>query len=196
MRASAVLFAATALVLAALSAPAPAQEGGRPAVIVTLGDGTTFPMRPWSLSYGVASWRQGSSPAFANYTKVEVTELLLGRKTYPTSGVTLSITYDIVERERESADGGEPEKIKAPVARSLTLVGPDGKKTAVKPEPPARDLVMPSADKSLLVQVRSLELRGQTVTGSKRDICLLSFTSLEECNDTVGQQVVKIEFPK
>jgi hypothetical protein len=47
-----------------------------------------------------------------------------------------------------------------------------------------------------LVQARSLDLHGQTLTGTRRSFCILSYSALVQCYDTVGQQVVKLEFPK
>lgn len=185
-----------ALLVAALMAPAAfgQEAAGRPPVIVHLADGSSFPLRPWSLSYEIASWRQGSSPALASFARVELADLLVGKKGYPTAGATLEIQYDEVEREREV--DGETRRVKVPMARSLTLVGADGKKAVLKPEPPARELLVPAPDKTLIYQVRSLDLQGQTLTGTKRAFCLLSFTTLVECNDTLGQQVAKIEFQK
>ena len=165
-----------------------AQEVG-PAV-VKLADGTSLPLVPWSLSYEYAAWNRGSEPG-TSPQRTEARELRLGKKTYPVSGSVLAIEYEEVTR---SGDDGQSQKV--PVPRSLTLTGSDGKRTTLKPEPPARELLAPGADKNLLVQPRSLDLRGRTLTGTQREFCLLSFTALIECNVTTGQQVVRIEFPK
>lgn len=183
--------AALVLSAAAASAQAPAERGP---VVVHLADGTSLPLLSWSLSYEVASWRQGTSPAFASFNRAVSSDIWLGKKAYPTAGATLEIGYDEVERERELE--GEVRKVRVAVARTLTLAGADGKKSMLKLEPPVRDLVMPGADKNLLVQPRSLDLMGQTLTGTKRELCLVSFSTLVECSATAGEQVVKIEFPK
>jgi hypothetical protein len=187
----ALLLAVLAL---AATGPGAAQEGGRLPVVVTLADGTTFPLRSWTLSYEVGSWRQGSSPAFARFNRVESPDIILGKKSYPTSGARIEIQY--AEEEREQEVDGETKKVKIPVARSLTFVTPDKKKATLKPEPPQRDLLLPNSDRELFYQPRSLDLKGETFTGTRRELCLLSFTALVECNGSSGQQVVSLEFPK
>ena len=183
------------LLILAGALPVAAQDTAAAApVLVTLADGTTLPLRAWSLTYEIATWRRTSSPAFASFSRLEAKDLWVGKKTYPAAGAVLDIQYDEVERERDM--DGETKRVKVPVARTVTLTGADGKKNNLKPEPPARDHLMPSGDKDLLVQPRSLDLVGQTLTGTKRSFCLLSFSTLVECNDVVGQQVLKIEFPK
>jgi hypothetical protein len=182
------------LMLLCPSAGSALEASGPAPVLVTLADGSTLPLRSWSLTYEVASWRRGSSPAFASFSRLEAKELWLGRKTYPVAGAVLELQYDEAAREREV--DGATQKVKVPVIRALTLIGADGKKATPRIEAPARELVMPSGDKELLVQPRSLDLVGQTLTGTKRNFCLVSFSTLVECNDTLGQQVVKVEFPK
>jgi hypothetical protein len=185
-----------AIALAVLLAPTPplsAQEGPGP-VMVTLADGSSFPLRPWSLSYEFSSWTKSTSPAFADVRRVDGLQLWAGKKVHPVAGSTIEIQYDTVERERDV--DGDMQLVKLPLARLLVLKGPDGKKSEIRPEPPYRDFLLPGSDKSLLVQARSIDLRGQTLTGTKREFCIVSFTSLVECVSEQGQQIVKLEFPK
>jgi hypothetical protein len=180
-----------ALPLALCCTPAPAQEGPAPA-LVYLADGTSFPLRSWIFSYEFVTWRQGTSPAFADSRRTDKNEVWLGKKTFAVAGTTLSIQYDLVDRERDV--DGQTRKVKMPLARTLTLTTRDGKKTELKPEAPQRELLLPGGDKNLLLQPRSMDFKGESLTGTKREICLLSFTALVECQIEAGQQVVKIEF--
>ena len=188
-----VLFAGVWLSI--LAQPLAAQEGVvSGTIVVQLADGTTLPMTPWSLSYEYLAWPQGSQPTLASGKRTESQALWLGKKSYSTAGATLEVQYDMVSREQEMEGGATT--VRVPVARALTLTGPDGKATTLKPEAPQRDFLTPGAEKTLVVQPRSLDVRGQTLTGTQRDFCLLSYTTLVECNDASGQQVVKIQFPK
>ena len=51
-----------------------------------------------------------------------------------------------------------------------------GRRSRPKVEPPHRDLLAPGADKSTMVMARSLDLRGESITGTRREVCLLSYT--------------------
>ena len=53
----------------------------------------------------------------------------------------------------------------------------------------------PGIDKKLMVTARSLDLRGESLTGTKMDFCLASYTVLVECGESPEHQVVQIEFP-
>jgi hypothetical protein len=54
----------------------------------------------------------------------------------------------------------------------------------------------PGVDKKLMVVARSLDLRGESLTGTKMDFCLLSYSSLVECGESPEHQVLQIEFPQ
>jgi hypothetical protein len=71
-----------------------------------------------------------------------------------------------------------------------------GKAVRAKVEPPHRDLLAPGADKATMVMARSLDLRGEGITGTRREVCLLSYSSLVECGGTPADQVVKVEFQR
>ena len=79
--------------------------------------------------------------------------------------------------------------------REIVLTGPGGRR-AYKPEPPARESLVSASAKGLTVIARSLDLRGETVTGTKKDFCLVSYTATVECGGTPADHVVKIEFPR
>jgi hypothetical protein len=174
-----------------LGSTASAQEAP---VVVRLGDGTTLPMASWSLAYEYASWRQGDSPALGRTESKEARELWVGKKDYPVAGSELAFEHDVVEKSVEEMDGATTTK-RVPVVRGLVLTDASGRQTRLKPEAPSRDHFLPT-DKSRVFQARSLEIRGQTLTGTRRSFCLLSYTALVQCTDSVGQEVVKLEFPK
>jgi hypothetical protein len=183
----------TGLVLLACGAPAVALQE-RPPITVTLADGTTVALRGWTLSYEYLTWRHGTSQALAQAERRDTADLWLGKRATPTVGTTVELKYGQFEREAEV--DGEVQKVTVPVARELIVLAADGKKTSLKPEPPSRDLLMPDGGKGLMVLPRSLDLRGETLTGTRREFCLVSFSSLVECSASPDHQVLKVEFPK
>ena len=112
----------------------------------------------------------------------------------PTTGQVLTITYSESMRSTESDTGIKTEKIKTP--RELTMTGADGRKTTFKLEPPARELLVESLEKGTTVMVRTLDVLGETVTGTKKDFCVASYTAVVECGGTAADRVVKVEFQK
>jgi hypothetical protein len=128
---------------------------------------------------------------FAPTGRKETAELYVGKKALPTAGQTLTITYLESMRSRENDAGVKTEKVKTP--RELTLTG-NGTKSAFKIEPPARELLVPTMEKGMTVAPRTLDLTGETITGTKRSFCLLSYTPVVECGGTSADRVVKIEF--
>jgi len=170
------------------------ESPARGPAIVYLADGTSFPLRTWSFSYEYVMWQAGSPQALGTPSRTESADLWMGKRIVSPAGGTLEIEYSSVDREREQ--DGVVRKVSLPVAKELRLRTGDGKKMTLRPEAPHRDLLAPSANKVLVVQARSLDLRGETLTGTKRDFCILSYSSLVECVDAPGQQVVKIEFQR
>ena len=146
-------------------------------VMVYLADGSSFPLQSWSLSYEYVTWAQGSDPALATAHRREAKELWVGKKRVPTGGLTLEVRREPGQRQQ------------------LVLVFPQGKKEEMKVEPPSRDLLAAEGQKGLVV-ARSLDLRGETLTATKRELCLLAYTQLVECGQEPDQSVVKIEFPR
>jgi len=185
-RAAALLLVASAGVVAAQEPVEP------PPIVVRLADGTSVPLRQWSFSYEYFTWPQGASQAQGTVARRSGVDLWVGRKTYPLSGATLQIEYEPVERERDV--NGETKMVKVPTARRLKLVA-DGKATELKPESPTREALAPALDKKLMLSARSLDLRGESLTGTKMDFCVLSYTVLVECGENPEHQVVQIEFP-
>jgi hypothetical protein len=192
-RPAVVLLAAVAA-LAALPAAQADAPPDRGTIVVTLEDGTTVTLRNWSLSYEYGVARTGESPLFAPTARREAADLYVGKKALPTAGQTLTITYG--ESTRSVDDGNETRTEKFKVAREVTLAGADGRKSTFKVEPPARDLLVPTPEKGTTIMARTLDARGETVTGTKKDFCLLSYTAVVECGGTPADRVVKIEFQR
>ncbi len=180
-------------ILAALAASALAQESQGTAVLY-LGDGTSVPLSAWTFSYEYGAWKPPSSPALIKPARRDTSELWLAKRGYPTAHSTLEIQYELVERDRE--EDGALVKARVPVVKGLLLTGPDGKKNTLKPEAPHREFLLPGADKELNVIPRSLDIRGQTLTGTKRLFCLVSFSRLVECATAPAEQVMKVEFQR
>jgi len=170
-----VLAAAVSVTVAAVAA---ADAPDRGSIVVTLADGTSVPLRNWSLSYEYSVYRPGTSPMGAPTARKEAADLFVGKRALPTAGQTLTIAYD------------------GPRVKEITLAGADARKNTLKVEPPARDLLVASPEKGTAVMPRSLDLRGETVTGTRRDFCVLSYTMVVECGVTPADRVVKIEFQR
>jgi hypothetical protein len=188
---AALLFAAA---LAGGAAIGTAQEGAeRPPVVVRFADGNTVPLREWSLSYEYFTWPERGSQADGTATRRTAPDLWVGRKAIPLGGATLQIEYVATERERDV--DGETRKVTVPQARALKLVR-EGKTTQLKVEAPHRDLLAPDGGKKQVVTARSLDLRGESLAGTKMDICVVSYTVLVECGESPEHQVVGIEFPR
>lgn len=168
-----------------------AAEEALPAMI-HLADGSVLPLQDWKLSYEYAVSPKGEVTLSIAPLRREARDLWLGKRTLPLAGLTLEVRY--VEEEREREMDGEMRRMRVPVARSLVLRGADGKARTFKLEPPHADLLAPGA--SGLVQARSLDLRGQSITGTRRQLCLFSYSILVECLVDPSDQIVKIEFPE
>lgn len=187
----ALACALTAAVPLTVAMPLKAQE--TTAAVVHLRDGSSQPLLEWTLSYEYVSWKQGTSPYLAPTTRKPTLEIWVAKKQYPVKGQTLEIVYGPSQIEREV--GGEVKKLDVQVATRLSLGPEGGKRTELKLEAPHKDLVLPQAAKGESVLVRTLDLIGQTLTGTRREFCLASFSSLVECPYDPARQVVKVEFP-
>lgn len=185
-----LLLALASLALASAARPVAAQQGD--SVVVHLRDGSTLPLLSASLSYEYVSWRQGTSSFLSSPDRKPAPELWLAKKSYPLKGHTLEIEYAPRQVEREVE--GTVKKLDVQAAIGLALLAADGKRTSLKLEPPHRDLLLPDAEKGMLLSVRTLDLVGETLTGTHRELCLVSFTSLVECPYDPSRQVAKIEF--
>ena len=181
------------VVVAALSAGAGVAAAQEPVerrpIVVRLADGSSVPLRRWTLSYEYFTWREGGSQAQGTASRRSGADLWVGKKTYPLVGATLEIEYELVERERDV--DGEAKKVKVPTARKLKLDAA-GKTTELKADSPSRDLLAPGLDKKLALTARSLDLRGESLTGTKMDFCVLSYSVLDECGESPEHQVTQI----
>jgi hypothetical protein len=184
-------LAAIALLLMALPDAAPPAV---PTALVTFADGNTLPLRNWTLSYDYVSWSRGRSPATGQDAVREAGALWLGKRVVPLDNSVLAIQHG--ELARETLVDGRPQPIVSSAARVVTVTSADGKTTRSKVEPPHRDLIAPDADSSTMVMARSLDLRGEGITGTRREVCLISYSSLVECGGTPADQVVKVEFQR
>lgn len=175
--------AAAALTATVVSADAP-PAADRGTVIVTLADGSTVPLRGWTFSYEYALYGKEVSPMVAPTARHNSGDLYLGKRVVPAAGLG---TVDI----------GYQQMGTFAVARTLTLKGPDGKTEKEKKiEAPHQDLVASDRPKGRQVLVRTLDLRGETVTGTKKDFCVLSYTSVVQCGTTLEDRVVKLQFQR
>lgn len=163
------------LLLAALLAPDPAALATEAApALVYLADGSSLPLQGWALTYEYVSWPTGSSPEQGTVVRRETGELWLGKRRLPAAGSTLEIVR---------ADGALPRLI----------VQSNGRRSDYKLEAPARELLQVERNQVLLA--RSLDLHGRTLTGTRRDFCLLSYTATVECGGDPAHLVTRIEFP-
>jgi hypothetical protein len=177
-----------------LQAGVPAPDGAADLpVIVHLADGTSLPLREWSLSYEYVSWPAGSSQAFGTADRRETRELWSARKRLDTAGLLLELEHRMVPYQPGDGMSGPPE---IPTVSRLRLVWTGGRKEDFRPEPPHRDLLLTGGARDLLVLARSLDLRGVTLAGTRRELCVLSYTSLVQCGVERGGRVVKLEFPR
>lgn len=162
--------------LVAVGVPATAQDGGLTTVV--MGDGSSLMLRSWQLVYDAQTWPKGQPPSVAGSLSVPATELWSAKKRHPLARRRLEPIYS-------------PGTF---VARQVALVGPDGKKQTFVLEQPARELLTPELEKGTLSMARSVDLVGETLTGTKRSFCLLSYTALVTCSDSPENQVVRVEF--
>jgi hypothetical protein len=154
---------------------APAQEELASVATLHLADGTSVALIEWKLTYEFATWRQKEPVSSAKPQTREHAMLVLGKKTYPVKGETLTFTH-------EETDG------------SFRVTSINLKTGSLKIEIPARDVLAPDLDKGLFYQPRSLDVAGKTLSGIERSFCVASFSSLVDCGGTPGTRVVKIDF--
>jgi hypothetical protein len=160
--------------------------------VVSLADGTTVPLSPWTFSYEYVAYEKGTSPALAPFSRRESLTLWAGKRALDTAGSALEIGYDTLEREREV--DGAVRKVKVLLARELRLVDAAGRKRVFKVEPPDRGALVEGGGGALVFAPLSLDLQGQTLTGTKTSYCLASYTSLVECGGDPAHQVTRVEF--
>jgi len=175
---------------AAASSTAPVPEApAASTAVVFLADGTQFPLVGWTLSYEFVSGGAGEMPSKSR--RRDALELRLGGKSWPLAGVKLELTYEMFERTRET-DSGETVKETSPRVTAVTFTQ-NGKTSKTRPQPPDRKFLL-GDEKASVVLPRTVDLIGQTITGTKRELCLISFSGLAECGIMPEGRVVKVEF--
>jgi hypothetical protein len=184
-----MMMIAAMVALALLQAPA--EEAPTRTALVHFADGSTVPLRNWTLSYEYLTWSKGESPARGQSSRREGVDLWIGRRALPLPGAALTIVYG--EVRRETLVDGRPQPIVSSAAREVTVVkGADTGKFKV--EPPDRLFLAGDAPKSTNLIPRSVDLRGEGITGTRREVCLLSYSTLVDCGGSPADQVVKVEF--
>ena len=158
------------------SLAAPAQEELASVATLHLADGTSVALAEWKLTYEFATWKQGASISSAKAQIRENAMLLLGKKSFPVKGDTLSFKH------LEADDSARV------VSMNLKKVGD------LKIEQPAREALAPDLEKNLIYQPRSLDISGKTLSGIQRSFCLVSFSAQVDCGSTQSTRVVKVEF--
>lgn len=179
-------LSAALMSLLALVVPPPAALPN-PAIQVHLADGTSLLLVSWTFSYEYQAWPRGETASLGSTARRDAKDVWMGKKAIPLGSQELEVQY--VDQMRE-VDG---KAAKVPIARGFVLVTADGKKrSTLKAEPPHQDLLVPDAG-GQIVQARAMDLRGQTIGGTQREFCLLSYSSLVECPAAADQRVVKMK---
>ena len=155
---------------------ASAQEELVSVATLHLADGTSVALVEWKLTYEFATWKQKASISSAKAQTRENGMLLLGKKSFPVKGDTLSFKH---------LEADDSVRV---VSMNLKKVGD------LKMEPPAREALAPELEKSLVYQPRSLDISGKTLSGMQRSFCLASFSALVDCGSTKTTRVVKVDF--
>ena len=180
----------TAAAVLALAVVVQADAPAARTAIVHFADGSTVPLRNWTLSYEYLTWNKGESPARGQSARREGVDLWIGRRALPLAGTVLTIAYG--ETRRETLVDGRPQPIVSSTAREVTVAAAAGSST-VKVEPPDRLFLAGGAPKSANLIPRSVDLRGEGITGTRREVCLLSYSTLVDCGSSPADQVVKVE---
>jgi hypothetical protein len=191
MRGGSAFALVAATLLATGGAPALAQEVP---IQVEFRDGTKIPLQDWTLSYEYAIWKKGTPASLAQPRNRESRLLFEDKDELPLSGGVLEFQYG--SRSSSRFVDGEMKRVEIEQPTGFTLVTADGRRREFEsPDPPHRDRLTGDEDKDRQVQPRGLDLRGATLTGTRRSFCLFSYTALVECSDEPAQQVVRIVFP-
>ena len=162
-----------AMGLAALAATARSQGG---LVTVHLANGDALPLRETKLTYEYQIWAKDTPRVLSRTKKRESPAIVIGKHRYPVAGT--AVVFDHSQGRVR-----------------LEITQPNGKKKEIKKiKVPDRKALLPDVDKNMMVQIRSLDITGQTLTGTRRSFCLISFTSMVECSSDAEHQVVRIEF--
>jgi hypothetical protein len=161
-------------------------------VVVHLADGTSLLLREWSLSYEYMTWPVGGAQASGTTGRRETRTLWVAKKEIDVLGRVLELEHRMIPFDPGEGFSGPPE---IPVVSQLRLSSPGGRREELKLEAPHRDLLLPGGAKNVVVLARSLDLRGVTLTGTRRELCVVSYSRLIECGVERSGRVVKLEFP-
>ena len=162
-----------AIGLAAGASVARAQSGP---VTVHLANGDALPLQETKLTYEYQMWAKDTPRVLAPFKYHETTAIVLGKDRYPVAGTRVSFDHS-QGRVR------------------LEITQANGKKKEIKKlKAPERKVLLPDLDKNIMVQIRSLDIKGHTLTGTRRSFCLISFTSMVECATDAEHRVVRIKF--
>lgn len=170
-----VLIFAALFPAAGLQAQEP-QEAPDSLATLHLADGTTVALLDWKVGYDFVTWRKNDRISNAKTETKEAFNLLLGKKSYPLRGETLTLTHE------ESGDSYRVSAI------SLKSEG------ELKVESPEKDALAPQLDKDYNFQPRSLDIYGKTFSGIARSFCIVSFSALVDCGRTETTRVQRIDF--
>jgi hypothetical protein len=181
-----------ALVLFASPPEEPKPAEPEASALVHLADGTSLPLRRWAFSYEYASWATGEDFSMARTARRETRELWVGKRVLTVAGQSLEIVREPGQRKEEGA--AAPVTVPNARVREWVLRTADARQVHVRPEAPNADLLVPHA-KGQSVAARALDLKGETLTGSARSFCLLSYSPLVVCPLEPARLVVKVEFP-
>ncbi|HWX23959.1 MAG TPA: hypothetical protein VN083_02915 [Vicinamibacteria bacterium] len=164
-----------------------AAEEGSGGLLVHFKDGSALPLRSWALSVEFSTWPQGESAASATVSRKDSRQLTVGKKEYPLGDLaSFEIEYEPPPKALQD--------VRPPLARGFVLKGRHGEVTHVRLEAPSRDILLPGKGHGLMFAARSLDLVGETIMGTKRSLCLLSYTSLVECGLEPKDQITSLDF--
>ena len=174
MRLLSILGLASALLLSPLHARA--QDELTSVATLHLADGSTVALVQWKLTYEFVSWKAKEPVSTAKPQVRENPMLVLGKKSYPVKGDTLTLTH---------VEGDDVVRV---ASMNLKKVGD------LKVDNPARESIAADLEKDRFYQARSVDISGRTLSGIERSFCVASFSALVECGGTRTTRVVKIEF--
>ena len=138
------------------------------------------------------TWPAGGSQASGTTARRDARTLWVGKKQIETAGVVLELEHRMIPSDPGEGFSGPPE---IPVVSGCGLSSAGGRREDLKLEAPHRDLLLPGGGKGVVVLARSLDLHGVTLTGTRRELCVVSYTRLIECGVQRDGRVVKVEFP-
>ena len=175
---------------AAATPPGPTAEASAPPITVHFADGSQQTLVRWTLAYEFLVARPGDLPK--GPLRRESQALQLGSSETPLGGTSLEIEYRPVEIER-TTDNGDVVRDKVVRAGGLRLLR-GGKKKTLKVQAPDREFLM-GKDKSVNVLPQTLGLLGETLAGTRRELCLFSLSNFADCAPADDARVVRIDFP-